>query len=512
MSERYFCIFGRLALGMSFLPLAYTAFSHFWTPGPTVFDDAFMFSRYAYNVAEHGNYGWNAGEATFGCTSVLYTFWVWFWQELIGIGIAHTKFILAGSSLFFGLLGLFLLWRSLRLLHPAGVPAWMWLLPVVGSNLFVTNSTNGMDSSMAFAATTAMVWAWLRYRDQPHTKAWLLAILLSYLPFLVRPDTGFYVTLFPALWLWSQGKRHRIFPSYLILGALLIADTAIKWWYFGDPLPLPYYGKSGDILIGYIGQDQWRISRYLVLLLLTGAAPAIVVVLRNIRPAWQTLVAMGLPMFLTLFVLHGSVQVMGYDARLYFASLPFLLLAPLAALDQEQLHSLYDHGLRTFLFAYVALLGLWIVTQRIDDYRNFIEEREANEILYGQPDWDPHSGAPIFRIVNQLSPHDTIAASEHGFLSVLYPDMYILDLVGLHHPDIAKFGYQDSLLDHYQPALIWMPHEDYTGLRDKMLNNPGFQAHYHHFEDIKPHGIALRRDHLAFDRIVRYLKEQEGKK
>src|SRR5438105_14248162 len=40
------------------------------------FDDAYMFMRYADNIINHHVYGWNPGEKAFGCTSIVYTFFI----------------------------------------------------------------------------------------------------------------------------------------------------------------------------------------------------------------------------------------------------------------------------------------------------------------------------------------------------------------------------------------------------------------------------------------------------
>src|SRR5450755_4638547 len=54
------------------------------------FDDTFMFVRYAQNIIQYGNYGWNPHEHTYGCTNIPFTYFIvllktWRIDQLLGL-------------------------------------------------------------------------------------------------------------------------------------------------------------------------------------------------------------------------------------------------------------------------------------------------------------------------------------------------------------------------------------------------------------------------------------------
>ncbi|MDP5172635.1 MAG: hypothetical protein NWR72_20500 [Bacteroidia bacterium] len=457
----------------------------------SVFDDAFMFIRYANNLVATGSYGWNAGEISYGCTSILYTSWFWLWQSLLHLPATSTSIMLMGSSIAFGVLALWLLAKVLRTLAPGFPQPWLWLLPLICSQMFQANILNGMDTTLTMAALVLMILSWARYSQRPGTNALTLAVIASYLPFLTRPDTGFFVLLFPVLWLWANEQLKAILPTVLALGGLLLMDVLIKFWYFGDPLPIPYYAKSGDLLLGYLGMEEWPVEQYLLSFLLIGAPSVVVVILSGERISWKVLLAFYAPMMLTLLVLSLKIQIMGYNARFFLPSIPFLILGPLASIPRKKMALPPRTPWLLLCWSAMALTGIFI--GEFHERRVEREEAEADAVMAAHhPNEDSLANQNLlYQILDLLPAGATFAATEHGYLSVKYPDLNIFDLAGLHDVRIAKTGYRDSLLREVAPQVIWMPHSDYVGLREAMKSGAFFQQAYLFLPGEYEYGLAI---------------------
>ncbi len=499
-------------LGLSLLILLVRGFASSGAGTVRAWDDAYMFCRYAYNLANHGVFGWNPDEPSYGCTSMLYVVWIWIWQEVIGIGISHANVMLVCSSLFFGLLGLFFLGKILAHLLPDDNLGWIWVLPLTGSSAFHWVSLSGMDSTLSFAATCLMVFCWLKEQASPSRQRYFIAIIATYLPFLARPDTGIYFLLFPVLWLWATNQKRRLWPTVAMLGLLFCAHMVATWWYFGDPTPLPAYSKSFSYLEGYLGMDLWPVKTYLGQFLCMGILPFIVLVILGKRGHWKVLAAFWIPMLLTLLVLSSKVQIMGYFSRFFLPSLPFLLVGPLAFLACKDRHFPRPQvPLIILLWTTVMISGTFI--DRWERSRTNEKKREASTIqgktflhsASNSTTWDQDFNLPI-HMLEVLPAGASFAATEHGYPSVHYPDLRIMDLAGLHHPAIAKEGYNDSQLASWKPDLIWMPHRHYIGLRKRMTDGAFFQEKYLYVPNVDSFGVALYLDSPAFDSLMHQLK------
>ncbi len=469
---------------------------------PAIFDDAFMFLRYAHNLVEHGAYSWNGDEPTFGCTSILYTFWS-VTAHLAGVkGFEAGQAFLMFSSLLFSLVSVFLFYRVLKVLFPRQQHIWIWLLPLVCSSPFMGNSLSGMDASMAMAALMLALWRWILFRKAPSQANLFLAAVMSYLPFLVRPDTGFYVVLFPALFLWATGHTKKIIPAYLLLGVLLATDTFIKWWYFGDPLPLPFYAKSGDYLEGYLGIGMWPVDKYWLFFLTIGMPPLVIMALRARHINGKLLIAFLLPMLLTLAVLTLRVQIMGGFARFFFPSFPFLMMAGLINLEKEPFTPRIHWTL--LVWAGLAFGGIFLT-----EFQETNIEREEQEVINLYPPSLNPDGFNLTRdlhgLIGLLPDTATVAASEHGIMSIRFPELNIFDLAGLHDPVIAKEGYSDEYLCETSPELIWMPHEHYVGMRMKMESGGCFRRDYEYFSGVYFFGLAIRKDLPNFEALRQFV-------
>jgi hypothetical protein len=143
---------------------------------PLYFDDAYMFIRYAENMKNHGVFGWNADQPSYGCTSAGYVFSNYL---LIKLGLLNLlnqgRFLMLHSLLyFFG--GLLFLFRVLKyilsghknsLIIVLGTITFLLILPIT-----VKNAVTGMDTSMSFFANTLLIYAAYFFLKKRMVFAW----------------------------------------------------------------------------------------------------------------------------------------------------------------------------------------------------------------------------------------------------------------------------------------------------------------------------------------------------
>lgn len=481
--------FGLLAA--SLLLVLVVAFTRLTGGNATIYDDAFMFLRYANNILDHGVYGWNFDENSYGCTSILYTFWILIWQALFEIGIEEAQALLMLSSLAFSFAGVFLFTRILKILFPDNPSYWSWILLLTASFPFLGNSLNGMDTTLAFFSTSLMLFVWLRHSLTDRKVSPFLLGLVSYLPFLVRPDTGVYVLLFPILWIISQKEFHLIVRVYLVIGILLAADTLIKWVLFGNPLPLPSYSKSQDYLVGYLGMNMWQIDKYWLYFLATGILPLLTALLFTSGRSLKQAVPFILPMMITLLVLSTKIQIMGSHIRFFYPSFPFLFLAGLIMLRGIRLRENIRWVL--LIWAGCSFAGIFLS----EYYESKIEEEEAEVYRISDPEIDLtqiYSNDLFFSLLELLPDGSTVTGSEHGRLAVLFPKLRIMDLVGLHDEEIAHNGYSDEYLQEVNPEIIWLAHDHYVGLNHEIISGTYVKSAYEYFPGVAYYGVAIRKD------------------
>lgn len=489
--NKLFAFLSYSLLAASLLLVVVVACTRLISSNSTVYDDAYMFLRYANNILDHSVYGWNFEEHSYGCTSVLYTLWILVCQALLGVSVEGGQTLLMMSSFFFSLTGLYLFYRILTLLFPKQSNRWVWLLLLTASFPFLGNSLNGMDTTLAFSALTLMLYLWLRNSYSDRSVSPILLAVVSYLPFLVRPDMGVYVLLFPILWILADKKLNLILPVYGILGILLLADTAIKYWLFGNPLPLPFYAKSQDYLVGYLGMRNWPVDKYWLYFLAIGSLPLLVAGLFTQDKRWKKSLVLLIPMLITLGILTLKVQIMGDHIRFFYPSFPFLFLSGLILLPGIK----QPVNVKWIILAWASMSFFGIFLSEY--YELKVQQEETEVYVVADPNVDLtqiYSNDLFFSILELLPDGSAVTGSEHGRLSVLFPKLKILDLVGLHDKQIAHEGYSDEYLREVNPEIVWLAHDHYIGLNHDIIHGKHFQEAYEFFPNVAYYGLAIRKD------------------
>jgi arabinofuranosyltransferase len=210
-------------------------------------DDGFIVFRYAENlVAGHG-FRWNAtGTPSEGFSSTLAVAGV---ATLIRMGmdpiLAAIALNLAGAvAMTAGLLaaGGFRTWL-------APVTALPLLYVITDPNLPV-HASRGLETAffVGMAVLVILLAGHVVRAGLPRRARFIQLALASFLLGLSRPEAPLIVGacwLVAAILLWRRGEPLReMVPGMAVLAASAVAYEAWRVWYFGAPLPTPYYVKA----------------------------------------------------------------------------------------------------------------------------------------------------------------------------------------------------------------------------------------------------------------------------
>jgi hypothetical protein len=495
----------------------------------TLWDDAYIFQRYAAHLGAGEGLSWQpGGPPVYGLTSPLYAV-----PALIGQWATDDVSRAASlPSVVFGVTFMAALGHLLWRFTPGGrhVRAATILLVAVcmATSTTPVHFTTGMDTTFALTYQTLHLMAAAWFAEKPTLGRAVLLGVTGALALWIRPELLAFALLIPAALVLRPPEHaaHRK-AALLALGSCAVAIAVIalaNLSYFGTPLPLPFHAK----LMGGYDQGLAKVYKGAALRHLVQFSghywPLLTVIAAEVvgRPR-QFLRTTG-P--LVLGSLGGTVVVLAYHT--WFAlpvmamSERFLQIAvvPLAyvtgrilATWATALAPLIPSAKLRSLAALVALafcsLLLWPSLVR--------EVSKASEKMgRGRAPWVLASHARTkgprsywYRLdgFTALPADAVIATSEVGMIGVLHPKRHIIDLAGLNEPRFALGGFDaELLLAEMKPDLIYMPHKDYGSTTQAILTSPHF-AGYEHYDKrrtgTRTFGIAIRRDSMHYDMIHR---------
>ncbi len=212
-------------------------------------DDAYIFLRYAENLASGHGFSFNPGEVSFGCTSFL-------WPLVVAAGIKITG--MPAAVWLMQMLGVFFL--SSAVLGVSFAAARESENDLVGlaagliaavSPIGYMNAVSGMETAL-WMALPAVIFALLTFKEFCP----ILLGLLAGLCFLTRPEGLFFFGAVPAAVLITR-LRSRELDRSVIIKLLLFLTTALVivlpyvlyvYHHTGSLLPTTYMGKimAGD--------------------------------------------------------------------------------------------------------------------------------------------------------------------------------------------------------------------------------------------------------------------------
>jgi hypothetical protein len=340
----YFFILNRTELGLGF-PI----------------DDAYIFKRYAENLAAGAGFSFNPGEVTLGCTSLLWTIVMSALLRPLHFMDYITICCWVGGNLF----ALAALLAAVAVLRRTRSSAFALLagLLVAGSVPLLMNAVSGMETILTLALLTAFAVVVLADSPRP-----LLAGVIAGMLGITRPEglyfiagtilAGAIVSAFRAKGLGGRALLQFIIPPLIITAPAY----AVVYKYTGSFLPATYLAKIVSVnpatldrtfsnragLAVFSLADGWaRLAeplRALALIIALGiVAEVVLTVVRLIRrqgPAWPLLGRLVLAGYLLLPLAYGFFFPVGPAFGGYYNRYIAPVLAAAAILGALGLHSL----------------------------------------------------------------------------------------------------------------------------------------------------------------------------
>lgn len=472
-----------------------------------VWDDAYMFVRYADNILSHNMIAWNFSDGPkYGATSLLYLGIMAISRSIFPdnpLSAAFTSSLVCGIA--FLILIIILLEVSIK------EKPWIKLacatLTLIGiswgSHSLAIHFESGMETTFVMAYLTLLILLSKLWVQRMAPFIMVIMILCAGFSYFVRPDLTLYATGIPFFIALFQingpiGRQAAaVFISTIILIFLQIKLAAI---YFGNPLPLPFYVKTLGIYSEKIYRalrfqpiDQlWNYVQISWLFILTTLI-GLVAALRGRAFADLGLEA-GLVESTLAFIFYYLflvLQVMPFESRFYFptygaiiylSAKGLVLAADVSAKDSLLLSK---PGVKSFLVVILILTtGLAIMKTYKDFF--FICTRISKSTNIHM-NFDPMLEYRVrwkdywvgLDKVSKLPDDLVLAATEVGRLAALNPKKKIVDISGLNNRPIAMLGFSgQSFFRLHAPDLIYMPHKNYESILAQILRSRVFRNDY----------------------------------
>lgn len=471
--------------------------------GFKIYDDAYMFVRYADHVLAGEGMVWNTGEGpVYGATSLAFVFAVIPFRLLMPENAAAAVF---SASYFWGMVFLGLIFRlGLQVMRPS--PAQKpYVIGLLMLSLIATavslrgHFASGMETTFVMAYLTGII-SLLERQRQGQGRAWLTGAVLG-LAWWIRPDLLILTVGIPAAMVvlaWANVERTAwlkvLGMSLAGAGLCLLGAFALT----GAWLPLSFFAKSTG-LYGPEFAAQYRLTPFA-----EGA--------RFLARSWPPLVVIGLGLFLKWRRLRAGyakldlavwigilayaiyfgffvLQVMGFGQRFYYPLFPLLVYLALRDLLELGNSLRLGHGFEfqevpgnLERIGLVVLAGL-LLYYGFDYGRSLKLSRPGERFAVLDP-------VRIYReelkdywaqldALERLPDALRIATTEVGMPAALYPHRHLDDLAGLNAPALVRDGLNaQSILLHCPADLIYFPHAHYAQLSKSLTDSKEFAAAY----------------------------------
>jgi hypothetical protein len=503
-----------------------------------IWDDAYMFQRYAYNLLRDGRIAWNpGGEPTYGLTSPAFLVVVGPLVALFGERPALVATLASAlpGFLFLALLGVLVL-RS----TDAGRAARWIALMVVACCLAVSRTTfhfgTGMDTTFSLAFATVHLIVAHRAARRPDARSALVLGVMGGLAYLVRPELVLQALLLPASILVLSEERaarrcgaRALVVTLTVLLVVLVACAA----YFDSFVPLPFYAKSTGLYgpsmeAAFRGFGTTELVDFVV-----RYGPLFLIVVLDLPNHWRRGRASPSPLergallaTVLLIAYHWLLvlPVMGYSSRFYQVVVP--ALAYLAATTLGRWYRTFEAAGRlaesrtagALTLAALALSWSFLVPATISATRNLgrrvVEGRccELDLLRHTRTGW-PSEYWYRLDLFAPLPDDLVIATTEVGLPGVLAPRKTIVDLAGLNESEFARQPFSaERLFERHRPDLLYMPHPNYAEMSrsiEQRLETEGYDLYTAHQLDTD-FGVAIRRDSRHYDAMRRILGMAPG--
>jgi hypothetical protein len=489
-----------------------------------VWDDAYMYVRYADNLILHHRWSWNpGGEPTYGLTSNLYLLVVLPVRLLIPQNPAAAAMV---SSLVSGLIFLVLLIILIVKYADAG-PLLARFLVLCLMSVFAFHAgrvsvhlASGMDTAFDLAYLAAYI---LLAKWNERSRRWPSAVVMGVfggLAFSARPDLMLYTYLVPLAILILNRERAARRNALLVLAltlAVTLAQLLCSRLYFHTLLPLPFYAKGLKHYEAAMYRQYRTVPIRELLLYLAKYWPLWLVIAADIiaNPrAWlkkESAIETGLAAATLLFLayyLFFVLQIMYWEDRFYYPTLPalcYLAARSATTLIKKGLSLARTEELKRPRLALLGLIFLVLGPTLLPTLSNIFWVRS----LIDQGNYDhffdlPDHAIQVHRYWFELGPVSALpddlvlATTEVGNPAIYNPGKVIVDLAGLNETEFAHHGFSaDYLLSRYHPDFIYLPHPHYEKMTAQIVSDPRFRKDYDYYPAEKitaKWGVAIRRD------------------
>jgi hypothetical protein len=481
------------------------------------YDDALMYYRYAHNIVANGVFGWNL-EPSNGCTSTLYTLITsgsYYFLESFDISHTPETLMMLQSVFFYIAFIVLVIWVVKK--HKPDLLYKIWFLPLLCLPLMLRNAFNGMETSLAILLLALHLLFLYRIKEEiKDSKIGLsnsiVLSLLIYLNYSVRPESLlFHFVIYSILLIMalkSKGDWKWLFNLGLITSVFIIADSLIRYSYFGYVFALPVYVKTSGFYEGDKIQNLFRSSYFLFMSLVCFAPLIYISLLDNIKVK-GVYTAILFSMIVVISYLATVEQMMGMAGRFYVPYLSLLIIS--IALFNKPLKS---HSTKKTIGAFIVT-ALILISVKIYDYSEYITWGEYDEKIsekhYIPPKKDKHvlQEDKYILIAKELAKIDDkyiIASGEHGAIAAYNKNKTIIDIIGLHNESIA-FG--EDILEtvvEADPDIIQLPYTIYLSLRKNFIDYYANNPDYYYMPDKMIMGVVIKKDIDDYENIKKAIE------
>lgn len=501
---------------LSLLALILTVYS--LSSGEQLWDDAYMFARYARNLCEGHGVSWNPpfGPA-YGLTSVGYLVFTLPFFSIFDTVAAALWWASASAGVLFAALLIFSAGFS------AGenkIDRWLAafftaLVLAAAAPELAVHFASGMDTTFALSWLTGCIalLLWCDKDDSP--RVLIIAAVAIGLLFAIRPDA--LLLGFPALLLFQRSGRALLraaLAASVVIGIQLLAGKL----YFGQWLPNPFYVKSSALYDAAFYAFFEGASLHYTLLFL-GAIPWVLLcLLLQLFAAKRGFDSRQRALLLPCLLFFGYqlafvTPIMGEHARFLFPSLPFLCLAAARSIVvlRETIAQRISAETRTRIFRWpflylVCALGLiFVKPQALHEAVGSVTRQKYS--VWTLPEIYQARFTKSWAALDKVAalPNDlVIASTEVGLLGAMNQEKRIIDLTGLHDSKYLR-SFSPSVLWQDLPDLIYMPFPHYVGMIRALESDPFFIQEYAYYGagalDTR-FGVAIRKKSKHYETLA----------
>ncbi len=302
-------------------------------------DDAFIYYRYAENLALHGELTWNVGEPPVeGYTGVA--------LPVILAGFIRLGFSPVGVSRAIGIVAYFasliLLVSILSALKIRELVRGAVAIIYATTPILFTHATSGLDTMLFLAAMFGGIYAAILFVSVAYSRwrAVFCSLSLLFLS-LVRPEGVAFAGFFILAVLYNTYRKEREHfweATFIFLGTYFLPALAYFFWrfnYYGQFLPNTFYAKAGGWAYYSNLVDLARFLRrtfaaplFLLLILILGDVDALWDKIKRgeIFARWLAPLGIAAAAFIVavLLLLSRTHLIMNYSERFYTTFLPIL--------------------------------------------------------------------------------------------------------------------------------------------------------------------------------------------